>query len=170
MRHDHPPIRLRAVAPLDLARFHRPTLPGQRGLATRAAWYATSALLFRSTLPARLPSALKARILRAFGATIGTGFVCRPRVTIKHPWLLDAGDHVWIGEGAWIDNTAPVRLGSHVCVSQGAYLGTGNHDWTDPAFAYGGEPITVGDHVWITAFAIVLAGTEIPPCTAVLRR
>jgi acetyltransferase-like isoleucine patch superfamily enzyme len=58
----------------------------------------------------------------------------KPSVNIKYPWLLEVGDHVWIGEEVWIDNLAKVRIGSNVCISQGAMLLTGNHDFTKSTF------------------------------------
>ena len=86
-------------------------------------------------------------MLRAFGARIGRGLVIRPRVTVKYPWFLELGDHVWLGEGVWIDNHTTVGIGSDVCISQGAYLFTGNHDWNDPLFRFFCKPITVEDGV-----------------------
>ena len=83
----------------------------------------------------------------------------KPRVTIKYPWFLELGDHVWLGEGVWIDNHTTVGLGSDVCISQGAYLFTGNHDWNDPRFRFFCEPITVEDGVWVGAKAVICPGS-----------
>jgi putative colanic acid biosynthesis acetyltransferase WcaF len=160
--------RLKRIAALDLARFERPSVPGNRGPIWRAAWYVTNAVLFQSALIALVPSEIKAAVLRVFGARVGRGFVCKPRVTIKYPWFLDLGDDVWLGEMVWIDNHCAVRIGSNVCISQGAYLFTGNHDWKDPAFAFFSREITVGDGVWITAFQRIGPGTTVPPGHAVV--
>ena len=86
-----------------------------------------------------------------------------PRVSIKYPWFLKLGDHVWLGETAWIDNHCPVRIGSHVCISQGACLFTGNHDWNDPAFRFFCTPIAIADGCWIGA------GVRIGPGSAIER-
>ena len=83
----------------------------------------------------------------------------RPRVTIKYPWFLELGDHVWLGEGVWIDNHTTVAIGSDVCISQGAYLFTGNHDWNDPLFRFFCKPITIEDGVWVGAKAIICPGS-----------
>ncbi len=156
----------RKIAELDLARFERPEILGNRAIVSRVLWYLCSLVFFQSGLPL-LPSSIKARILRLFGAQIGTGVVIKPRVTIKYPWFLTLGDHVWIGETAWIDNHTMVTIGSNSCISQGAYIFTGNHDWDDPAFAFFCKPVVIGEGVWVTAFQRVGPGTVIPSGVAV---
>jgi putative colanic acid biosynthesis acetyltransferase WcaF len=150
------PVR-RRIAGVDLARYAEPVLPGNRGAPSRIAWHVVSALLFQSALV--LPSRWKAAVLRAFGARIGERLVIKPRVTIKYPWFLELGHHVWLGEGVWIDNHTTVRVGSDVCISQGAYLFTGNHDWNDPLFRFFCRPITLEDGVWVGARAVVCPGS-----------
>lgn len=161
------PNRYREIAPLDLARFRRPEIPGNRALAWRVAWYLTSVLFFQGSL-ALLPGRAKAAILRAFGARIGHGLVLKPRVTIKYPWFLEIGNHVWIGEATWIDNHTLVRLGDNVCVSQGVYIFTGNHDWSDPSFPFFCKPVEIGSGSWVTAFRRLGPGTTVPEGVAVL--
>jgi putative colanic acid biosynthesis acetyltransferase WcaF len=100
-------------------------------------------------------------LLRLFGATIGRGVVIKPRVNIKYPWNLSIGDHTWIGEQVWLDSLVDIDIGSHVCISQGAYLLTGNHDYGDETFNLVTKPITVQDSVWIGAFVIVCPGVTV---------
>ena len=147
----------RRIARVDLARYAEPVIPGNRSTLWRIAWHIVSALAFQSALV--LPSRCKAALLRAFGARIGTGLVIKPRLTIKYPWFLELGDHVWLGEGAWIDNHTTVAVGSDVCISQGAYLFTGNHDWNDPLVRFFCAPVTLEDGVWVGAKAIVCPGS-----------
>jgi putative colanic acid biosynthesis acetyltransferase WcaF len=147
----------RRIAGVDLAHYAEPVIPGNRSVAWRIAWHIASAVVFQSALI--LPSCWKAAVLGCFGARIGRGLVIKPRVTIKYPWFLELGDHVWLGEGVWIDNHTTVAIGSHVCISQGAYLFTGNHDWNDPQFRFFCEPITVGDGAWLGAKAIICPGS-----------
>ena len=99
-----------------------------------------------------------------FGARIGRGVVIKPGVRVKYPWLLDVGHHSWLGEDCWIDNLAPVRIGANVCVSQGAYLCTGNHDWNDPAFKLIVKSIVLHDGAWAGARALIAPGVEIGAC------
>jgi putative colanic acid biosynthesis acetyltransferase WcaF len=150
-------VARRRVARVDLARYAEPVIPGNRSALWRIAWHVVSALVFQSALV--LPSRCKAALLRAFGARIGAGLVIKPRVTIKYPWFLELGAHVWLGEGVWIDNHTTVGIGSDVCISQGAYLFTGNHDWNDPQFRFFCKPVTIEDGVWVGARAVICPGS-----------
>jgi putative colanic acid biosynthesis acetyltransferase WcaF len=155
--------RYRAIAGLALGRFRRPSIAGNPSFAWRAAWYLVNALLFQSPLLGLVPAPAKALLLRGFGAKVGAGFVCKPRVSIKSPWFLEIGDHVWLGERVWIDNHCTVAIGSNVCVSQGVAIFTGNHDWSDPGFAFFAAPVEIGDGSWVTAFQRLGPGTKVPP-------
>lgn len=119
-------------------------------------WYFCNYYIFNSAFP--WPYSLKGRLLKLFGARIGKGFVIKTKVRIKYPWLLTVGDHCWIGESVWIDNLAPVTLGNHVCLSQGALLLTGNHDYKRADFPYRLGPINIDNGAWIGAMAVVCAG------------
>ncbi len=130
-----------------------------RPFLVEAAWYAVKRLVFATSLP--WPSAFKAALLRLFGATVGKGAVIKPRVNILFPWKLEIGDHVWIGEEAWILNFEAVTLGDHACVSQRAFLCAGNHDYRDPAMGYRNAPIAVGPGAWIGAQAFVGPGVTV---------
>lgn len=106
-------------------------------------------------------SALKVLVLRLFGAQIGQGVRIKPGVKVKFPWRLTIGDYVWIGEDTWIDNLAHVTIDSHVCLSQGVYLCTGNHDWNHPRFQLMIAPIHIQESSWISAKAIIGPGITI---------
>ncbi|MFN4144380.1 MAG: WcaF family extracellular polysaccharide biosynthesis acetyltransferase [Runella sp.] len=120
-------------------------------------WIVASWALVRPTL---VPVGFKCRVLRFFGAKVGKGVMIKPNVNIKYPWLLNIGDYVWIGEGVWIDNLAQVTLASHVCLSQGAMLLTGNHDYTVPTFDLKVGEIHLEEGVWIGAKSVVCPGVR----------
>jgi putative colanic acid biosynthesis acetyltransferase WcaF len=160
--------RLRQIAEIDLARFRRPEIPGNRNILWRVSWYLVNSLLFRSAVFGLLPSDVKSAVLRLFGARVGRGLVCKPRVNIKYPWFLSIGDHVWLGEELWIDNLCEVSIGSNVCLSQGVRLFTGSHDWSAPEFPFFARPIQVNDGVWVTAFCILRPGVTVPSNVVVL--
>ena len=161
-------MKTKKIANLDLGAFRQPDVPGNPGLAVRISWYFLNAVFFRSAIFGLIPSVAKQSMLLLYGAKVGRSVVIKPRVDIKSPWFLEIGDHVWIGERVWIDNHTLVRIGANSCISQGAYLFTGNHDWNDPAFAFFCKPIEIGRGVWITAFCKVGPGTVIPDATALL--
>lgn len=100
----------------------------------------------------------KKLVLRMFGAKIGKGVIIKPAVNIKYPWKLEIGDHSWIGENVWIDNLGKVKIGAHCCVSQGALLLCGNHNYKKSTFDLIVGDITLEDGVWIGAKAIVTGG------------
>jgi putative colanic acid biosynthesis acetyltransferase WcaF len=104
-------------------------------------------------------SSFRVRLLRAFGARVGCGVVIKPSILVKYPWHLVIGDHCWIGEHCWIDNLTTVRIGSNVCISQGAYLCTGNHDWTDPSFGLMIAPVQLNNGSWVGAKCILTPGS-----------
>jgi putative colanic acid biosynthesis acetyltransferase WcaF len=100
-------------------------------------------------------------LLRAFGARIGERVTIKPGVRIKFPWRLDVGDDSWLGENVWIDNLAPVQIGSNCCISQGAYICTGNHDWDSSTFDLRVKPVAVGNCAWLGAQSTVGPGVTI---------
>jgi len=135
-----------------------PYHPGGTALK-RAVWYYVNAIFFKSGL---FPFyCFKNMLLRLFGATIGTGVEIKPCVNIKYPWLLNIGNHVWIGEEAWIDNLVMITIGSDVCISQGALLLSGSHNYKKQGFDLITGNITIEDGAWIGAKAIVNQGVII---------
>jgi putative colanic acid biosynthesis acetyltransferase WcaF len=144
---------------VDLSCFANPEYDPGRGVIARTLWYYVSLLVFESGwLPLSGP---KRRLLRLFGARVGEGVVIKPQVRIKYPWRLAIGDHCWIGQDVWIDNIDDVRIGSHVCVSQYAYLCTGSHDPSRITFDLIHKPIIVEDGAWLAARCMVLPGVTV---------
>jgi putative colanic acid biosynthesis acetyltransferase WcaF len=120
-----------------------------------AAWQIAQLFLVRSPLSC---SWLRGATLRLFGARIGRGVTIRAGVRVKFPWRLQIGNHCWIGEDAWLDNLAEIRIGDHCCISQGVYLCTGSHDWEKLTFDLIVRPITLEDGVWLAARSVVGPG------------
>lgn len=150
---------LRAGSTPDLSRYSAAGYSPGAGPFARAAWFLFSALLFETKLfPFYAPKRL---VLRLFGARVGKGLVIKPRVRIKYPWRLIIGRNCWLGEDVWIDNLERVSIGDNVCVSQGAYLLTGNHNFKRETFDLITAPIYVGDGAWIGAKAVVSPGVVI---------
>lgn len=146
------------ATPVRLEAFNNAAFDRQRPAMVEALWIVVQEALLRSFLPG---SAHRRLLLRMFGARIGRGVVIKPRVRVKFPWKLEVGDHSWIGEGVWIDNLAPVRIGSNCCVSQEAYLCTGSHDWSKPTFDLIVQPIELRDGAWVAARGVLGPGVVV---------
>ena len=145
---------------LDLYRTPPGWHPGA-SLLTLILWFCLGAPLLRCrSLPG---STWRVLLLRSFGAQIGSYCVMKPGVRVKYPWSLQMGDACWLGEDAWLDNIASITLGDRVCISQGAYLCTGNHDFRSPGFELRLGPITIGSDAWIAACTVLAPGTNMGP-------
>lgn len=150
---------------VDLSRFKNPEFDRGASLIHEAIWLLLRQCVFLSS-PLKTYR-LKRVILKTMGAKLGKGFICKPRVTMTFPWKFRTGDHCWIGDDVCILNLDTVTLGSHVCISQRAFLCTGSHDWSDPAFGLIHRPITIEDGAWICANVFVGPGVRIGRNTVV---
>jgi putative colanic acid biosynthesis acetyltransferase WcaF len=129
--------------------------PG-RNLIILALWYFVNVLFFIN--PLNPISSIKILLLRMFGASVGKGVNIKPSVNIKYPWKLKIGNYAWIGENVWIDNLAEIEIGAHACISQGALLLTGNHNYKKSTFDLMTGKIILEEGVWIGAKCIVAPG------------
>ena len=122
----------------------------------RTIWFYINAIIFNSYL---FPFPIvKRTVLRVFGAKVARNVVIKPKVNIKYPWNLEIGENTWIGECVWIDNLSTVSIGANVCISQGAMLLCGNHDFKSIKFDLIVNHIILEDGVWIGAKSIVCPG------------
>jgi len=144
---------------LRLDRYDNSGFDRGAGRIKEGLWILCKCAFFLSPFP--WPSAVRVALLRLFGARLGRGVVVRSGANITFPWRFTAGDHVWIGEDVLVLSLAPVTLGSHVCLSQRAFLCTGSHSWRSETFDLRTRPITVGDCAWIAAQAFIGAGVSI---------
>ena len=143
----------------DLSQFDNSWYSPGRSRFVQTLWFFLGAPILRSGL---LPfSSVRRSLLRTFGARIGEGVVIKPGVRVKFPWRLAVGDHSWLGEDCWIDNLADVSIGANVCISQDAYLCTGNHNWSDRSFGLTVRPITIGPGAWVGARTTVCPGVTL---------
>lgn len=121
----------------------------------RLLWYFTNAIFFNSSFPI---NGVKVFLLKIFGGKVGVGVILKPNINIKYPWKLIIGNNVWVGEKVWIDNLAQVSIASNVCISQGALLLCGNHNYKKSTFDLIAEEIILEEGVWIGAKAVVCPG------------
>lgn len=127
-----------------------------RGVFLSVFWFLANRIFINSYL--LIPVSIKVFILRKFGAKIGRNVMIKHGVNIKYPWNLEVGNNVWLGEGVWIDNLDQVKIGDNACISQGAMLLTGNHDFGKETFDLIVKPIILEEGAWIGAKAVVCGG------------
>ena len=119
-------------------------------------WYFINIIFFKSSL--LIPNSVKSKLLKLFGGKIGSRVWYKPGINIKYPWFLDIGSDVWIGENVWIDNLAKITIGDNVCISQGAMLLTGNHNYKKSTFDLITGEIHLEEGVWAGAQTVVCPG------------
>lgn len=144
---------------VSLASFDGSDFDKGAGLIKITLWYFVNALIVRASWNPFMW--IKIALLKAFGAKIGKGLVIKNNVMIKSPWNLTIGDDCWIGENVWIDNLDRVVISSNVCISQGAMLLTGNHDYTVYNMPYRNAPIVIESGAWIGARTVVCPGVTV---------
>ncbi|WP_345948366.1 WcaF family extracellular polysaccharide biosynthesis acetyltransferase [Mucilaginibacter sp. PAMB04274] len=141
------------VSKVSLKDFNANNFNRGAGKVKEVCWYIIKVVFFLSPLP--FPSSVKAFLLKAFGARVGSRVILKPRINIHFPWKLDIGNDVWIGEEAYILNFEKVIIGDNVCISQRAFLCGGNHNYKDPSMPYRNGPITLLDGCWVGACCFV---------------
>ena len=140
------------MSKVDLSKFNNDWYQPGGSSIKRLIWYFANACFFKSSFPI---NALKVFLLKLFGAKLSDGVVIKPGVNIKYPWKLSIGANTWIGENVWIDNLDEVSIGKNCCISQGAMLLCGNHNYKKVSFDLIVKPIVLKDGAWVGAKATV---------------
>jgi putative colanic acid biosynthesis acetyltransferase WcaF len=138
--------------------YLRPAFSFMQRLA-RLMWLVCWSIFYR--LSPRPFHSWSAILLRLFGAEIGPNCHFYPTSRVWAPWNLICEDQVTAGDDAEIYNPAPVRLDSHVILSQNSYLCGASHDFDSPAFPLLAYAMEVGRYAWICARACVGPGVKV---------
>ena len=138
--------------------YNRPAFSRSNRLR-RLGWNVCWLLLFRPSL--RPMFAWRAALLRGFGARLGSGCKFYPAARIHSPWNLECEDLVAAGDGVEIYNPAPLWIGSHAILSQGAYVCGATHDFDAAAFPLLSYAMRIGPYAWVCARAIIGPGVEV---------
>lgn len=125
----------------------------------RQLWSIAWIFLFRPS--PRIAHAWRAWLLRRFGAKIGSRCRFYPGARIWAPWNLTCEDTVIVADAVELYNPAPLSLGSHAVISQGAYLCGATHDYNDRAFPVIAFPMRLGRYSWVAARASVSPGVNL---------
>jgi maltose O-acetyltransferase len=115
-----------------------------------------------NALPADEPGALRPLLARLFGADTD--------VYVTPPFSCDYGTQVRLGRRVYFNfqcvilDVAPVTIGNHVLFGPGVHIYTAMHPIDAAQRRSGvewGEPVTIGDDVWIGGGAILCPGVRI---------
>src|SRR5688500_7659720 len=101
----------------EIAKFRNPH--SRKSKMGRLAWAIAYRLLFRPT--PWFMSSWRRFVLRCFGAKLGNAHF-HARVDIWAPWLLEAGDHVYVDQDVVLYNAYGITLGNRVVISRGVFL------------------------------------------------
>jgi len=108
--------------------------------------------------------AVRARVLRLAGATLGRESTVHGGTYLSHPAHLTLGFHAMLNRNCYLDLGAPITFGDYAGAGHGATFITTIHGIV-PGMNVGVgmsvKPITVGDRAWIGANATVLPGVTI---------
>lgn len=125
----------------------------------RVIWAIVWGTLFRWS--PRLFFAWRRLLLRLFGAQIGRNARISPSVRVWAPWNLIVGNETAVAHDVDCYCVAPLRIGSHVTVSQYAFLCTASHDISDPHMKLISAAVTIGDQAWVCAGTFIAPGVVI---------
>lgn len=136
--------------------------PVQRSLTRVAAQivYLGSALLGDDWLGRRL----RGLLLRAAGATLGSGASVHGGSHLTVPSRLTLGRDVFVNRSCYFDLDAPVIVGDGATVGHGCTFVTTHHHIGPPERRCGdhvAEPIVIGPGAWLGANVTVLAGVTV---------
>jgi maltose O-acetyltransferase len=110
------------------------------------------------------------RALRELLADVGEG------VTVRTPFRCDYGWNISIGAGTFVNygcvmlDVVPIRIGAHCQIATAVQLLAATHPLEPEPRREGweyGEPITIGDNVWLGGGVIVCPGVTIGDDTVV---
>jgi putative colanic acid biosynthesis acetyltransferase WcaF len=124
--------------------------------AKRLVWNVVHALLYRPS--PRTMHGWRAFLLRCFGANLGHSCHFYPTSKVWAPWNLVCADQVTAAAGAEIYNPSPMSFGSHVILSQNAFVCGATHDYDDPRFPLLAYAADFGSYAWVCARASVGPG------------
>jgi maltose O-acetyltransferase len=110
------------------------------------------------------------RLLRQLLGEVGDGVVVKPPFRCDYGSQISIGARTFVNYGCVILDVVPVRIGAHCQIATNVQLLAATHP-VDPeprreGWEYG-EPITIGDNVWLGGGAIVCPGVTIGDDTVV---
>jgi len=98
---------------------------------------------------------------RLAGIKIGKGSTIHCWANFFQPASIEIGDDTIIGDHAFLDGRAKIKIGSHVDIASYVMVYNSEHDINDPHFKAREEPVEIEDYVFIGPRVIILPGVKI---------
>jgi putative colanic acid biosynthesis acetyltransferase WcaF len=80
------------------------------------------------------------------------------------------GNNSCLSEQVDCYNVAKIQIGAGATISQFSFLCTASHDYSELSMPLIAAPITIGEHVWITADVFIAPGVNVGEGAVVLAR
>lgn len=99
-------------------------------------------------------------VYRAAGVKIGKGSKIHVFCRFFEPRNVEIGEDTLVGEFAFLDGRAKLKIGSHVDIASQVLIYNSEHDVNDPEFKASESPVEIGDYVFIGPRAVILPGVK----------
>ena len=100
-------------------------------------------------------------IYRLFGLTIGKGSVIHMWANFFEPKNISIGRDTIIGNNAFLDGRAILKIGSHTDIASSVMIYNSEHDINSSDFSAKVETVEIGDYCFIGPRVIILPGVKI---------
>ena len=98
---------------------------------------------------------------RLCGMKIGKGSTLHMGARFYLPHKISIGEDTLVGNNAFLDGRAPLKIGNHVDIASQVMIYNSEHDLTDESMKAIEEPVEIGDYVFIGPRVIILPGVTI---------
>ena len=134
----------------------------RKALARVSNWWLDFKLFLIHLVSLHCPFYSLRRLIFVFaGAQIGKGTVIHMGCKFFEPGGVIVGEDTKIGDRAFLDGRASLKIGDHVDVASEVMIYNSEHDIESKEFEAREEPVEIGDYVFIGPRAVVLPGVKI---------
>jgi acetyltransferase-like isoleucine patch superfamily enzyme len=95
------------------------------------------------------------------GMKIGRGSLVHMWANFFDPSGIIIGDDTIVGDHAFLDGRASLRIGNHVDIASSVMIYNSEHDLESDSFSARTEPVEIGDYVFIGPRVVILPGVKI---------
>lgn len=119
-------------------------------------------LMLLNIITCIVPShALRKLFFKAAGVKIGNKSYIHMGTRFYYPLGISIGDGTIIGDHAFLDGRAPLKIGNHVSIASQVLIYNSEHDINSEDFKPIEESVEIGDYVFIGPRTIILPGVKI---------